>query len=97
QPVNARAARGGASEAEENLDRGRFAGAIRAEEAEKLSLADAEIDAVQRHDGSPAERGAVFFPQAGHFNDCCRHTGSSTAKRDPRLRWCRMSHPDGRF
>ena len=47
-------ARGRAGEPEQELDRGRLARAVRAEEADQLAATDAQVEAVER--GRPTER-----------------------------------------
>ena len=64
QSAEARFAGGGAGEVEQDLDGRRFAGAVRAEKAEQLAFADAEVDAVQRGDPRASDRRPVLLFEA---------------------------------
>src|SRR5437588_8760962 len=73
QAADARLAAGGAGEAEEDLDGGRLAGAVGAEQAEHLAGPNREVDAVERRDARGAQRAAIDFPEAGDLDDWGRH------------------------
>src|SRR5438105_6659376 len=95
EPADARAAGGRGGQAEEDFDRRRLAGAVRAEQAEELAGTDRDIDPVERHD-APAKRGAVFLSKPAHFNYCVVHDQALYGPRGGQVFTARENHPPAR-
>ena len=68
---------GGKQQAEQQLDRGGFAGAVGAEQAEDLALLDFQVERLEGPHLWPAPEIAIDLREGPRFDDCLiRHTNS---------------------
>ena len=76
RPKTRRLAGGRKEQAEQQLDRGRFAGAVRAEQAEDFAAMDRQIEGLQRPNLLPAPKIAIDLREISGFDDHIVRGGS---------------------